>query len=488
MAGREGARGYVYQAIIAVLNCLEEDSWDQIKVEPLTRHDKVDIILKKSGMVTKAIQVKSSVNKFERPEIENWLEDLCEDIESKKYELVLVGNEYTEPALKYIRKINKDSDYIQIKKVDFDEKTLLNSIKVNIIEFLERYNRLYAIDTYRIGNIAKCLLADLMLISTNEKFFDKEELIHLISRNIFYNKRYRSRINMIKKTFKVLTFLLWLFLSYDAAYGSILNSIFILLSDVFILILWGLMKYSDYYYRKNPDVEPFTYYSSENKFGLGCRFLKVEIVVNNILYEQEIDIKNILNEDILYLKGELKFYSLDQEEYCLEFEKRNIDANKSIRIDKITYESTVGFIEKTHWDEVILKIIKMETEKQKNIFWKGRIIKFYRIPNLNPIRYIQIGPIRILPYEMSWLYEKVVRKVGRKIYIFLHVKLGGYDLRNRWNNFKIKVTGFFKRWFYHIVGMIILLLCVGGILILIYGQYLVFYNILEYINSVFTEC
>lgn len=89
---------------------------------------------------------------------------------------------------------------------------------------------------------------------------------------------------------------------------------------------------------------------------------------------------------------------------------------------------------------------------------------------------------------MSWLYEKVVRKVGRKIYIFLHVKLGGYDLRNRWNNFKIKVTGFFKRWFYHIVGMIILLLCVGGILILIYGQYLVFYNILEYINSVFTEC
>ena len=81
-----------------VLNCLEEDSWDQIKVEPLTRHDKVDIILKKSGMVTKAIQVKSSVNKFERPEIENWLEDLCEDIESKKYELVLVGNEYTEPA------------------------------------------------------------------------------------------------------------------------------------------------------------------------------------------------------------------------------------------------------------------------------------------------------------------------------------------------------------------------------------------------------
>ena len=100
MAGREGARGYVYQAIIAVLNCLEEDSWDQIKVEPLTRHDKVDIILKKSGMVTKAIQVKSSVNKFERPEIENWLEDLCEDIESKKYELVLVGNEYTEPALK----------------------------------------------------------------------------------------------------------------------------------------------------------------------------------------------------------------------------------------------------------------------------------------------------------------------------------------------------------------------------------------------------
>ena len=33
MAGRDGARGYVYQALVAVFKCFQYDSWNQIKVE-----------------------------------------------------------------------------------------------------------------------------------------------------------------------------------------------------------------------------------------------------------------------------------------------------------------------------------------------------------------------------------------------------------------------------------------------------------------------
>lgn len=55
MAGRDGARGYVYQALVAVFKCFQYDSWNQIKVEPLTNNDKVDILLKKDEVLIKAI-------------------------------------------------------------------------------------------------------------------------------------------------------------------------------------------------------------------------------------------------------------------------------------------------------------------------------------------------------------------------------------------------------------------------------------------------
>lgn len=76
MAGRDGARGYAYQALVAVLKCFQYDSWNQIKVEPLTNNDKVDILLKKDEVPIKAIQVKSSVNKFEKPDIEKWIDEI----------------------------------------------------------------------------------------------------------------------------------------------------------------------------------------------------------------------------------------------------------------------------------------------------------------------------------------------------------------------------------------------------------------------------
>ena len=104
MAGRDGARGYVYQALVAVFKCFQYDSWNQIKVEPLTNNDKVDILLKKDEVLIKAIQVKSSVNKFEKPDIEKWIDEIKKDIKAMDYELVLVGDSLTKPATEFIQK------------------------------------------------------------------------------------------------------------------------------------------------------------------------------------------------------------------------------------------------------------------------------------------------------------------------------------------------------------------------------------------------
>jgi hypothetical protein len=44
--GAAGSRGYIFQAIIALIECLEKDrDWDAIKNEPATEEEKVDIML-----------------------------------------------------------------------------------------------------------------------------------------------------------------------------------------------------------------------------------------------------------------------------------------------------------------------------------------------------------------------------------------------------------------------------------------------------------
>ena len=37
------SRGFIFQTIVAEIQCLERDDWDAIKVEPETENDKVDI-------------------------------------------------------------------------------------------------------------------------------------------------------------------------------------------------------------------------------------------------------------------------------------------------------------------------------------------------------------------------------------------------------------------------------------------------------------
>ena len=66
MAGKEGGRGYLYQGIVAVLEALRRNNWDRIYIEFPTEGDKVDIALKSADTITDAIQVKSTVNSFQR--------------------------------------------------------------------------------------------------------------------------------------------------------------------------------------------------------------------------------------------------------------------------------------------------------------------------------------------------------------------------------------------------------------------------------------
>lgn len=92
MGGVEGSRGYVYQGIVAVLEALKCSDWDQIYIEPYTEEDKVDIALKRKGVITDAIQVKSTNGSFSAGSLKSWINDIINDFSCPSYKLILVGN------------------------------------------------------------------------------------------------------------------------------------------------------------------------------------------------------------------------------------------------------------------------------------------------------------------------------------------------------------------------------------------------------------
>ena len=114
--GEIAQRGFIFQSIIAMIECLNRDDWDTIKIEPETKDDKVDIVLYSNGMPLSVMQVKSSINPFERSDVKKWLEKLEEDSkEAKEVCLYLVGDSFKVVCEAFIWK-NRN----KVKKISFD--------------------------------------------------------------------------------------------------------------------------------------------------------------------------------------------------------------------------------------------------------------------------------------------------------------------------------------------------------------------------------
>ena len=136
MGGRDAQRGFIFQSIIAMIECLERDDWDEVKLEPDTDNDKVDIQLYKDRGILSALQVKSSKNKFARCKVRKWLEELTEDAaDALEVRLCLVGDSYTPACEKYI------VSHPEVEKYPF------STLKDNCIVKLQDYIAYVGYDT-----------------------------------------------------------------------------------------------------------------------------------------------------------------------------------------------------------------------------------------------------------------------------------------------------------------------------------------------------
>lgn len=110
MGGQAGVRGYLIQALIAVLNSLnKKDKWISVSVEPNDESEKVDICWKYENSKVKVVQVKSTENSFSYAHAKKWSEELeSKTPNATEYILFLVG-----------RLENKLGIYIQVYTIYF---------------------------------------------------------------------------------------------------------------------------------------------------------------------------------------------------------------------------------------------------------------------------------------------------------------------------------------------------------------------------------
>lgn len=424
MAGSDAIRGFVIQGIISIFESVESDNWNSIKIEPQTDKDKVDIAFYNNGNVIKAIQVKSSINKFEAPSICEWIEKMVDDIVAVDYELFLVG-EVTTPGKKYInkfesknienfefqdtikKKIEINHSNIEVRQLDFNEKQMWISLKQSIVRFMDKHCTEDKINSRILEVICNNMLSHMLRNATSNKVISKEEFLKILinivkdssksdANRYYHNSVLRKIIHSIYLIMLVILFIKTMQLGFVELFCVLIFEISLL-----VIILLG--------YKSNREFEKVAfeknYVTHKSK---DCNLIDIIISQNNIMGKQEVVMENKLTEKIKIIRGILTFYNENLKVHQIDFCLNEIDSRRKEYIERLNENETSDFFHKTHWNEVKLDIRELVTDTGKEYIWKGTIISFiytyYAI--LNYFNYWNIIGIRI-PVEITWLSDKL---------------------------------------------------------------------------------
>ncbi|PHI17991.1 hypothetical protein CEQ90_20275 [Lewinellaceae bacterium SD302] len=201
-SGRHSSRGYLVQALAAVLSSFGDD-WLEIKIEPDTVNDKVDILWFYNDKIT-AAQVKSSINNFTERKVYDVLADLISDYQdADKFVLYIVGN-CNDKLLRKFRNFDKigdlpsiiygkkDSIIVEVNPLNLD--TLYNAIYSKVHKFLS--NRGYILDYESVKLIAEGIVLKFVNLSTGNDRFSKVQFENKLLKwvNFFYEGNEENRL------------------------------------------------------------------------------------------------------------------------------------------------------------------------------------------------------------------------------------------------------------------------------------------------------
>ena len=178
--GYYSLKGYIIQAITAMLECLENTEWTHIKLEPGTTKDKVDFIIYKNTVPIKSLQVKSSINIFNKNHVEDWLLGVCCDVPEGMHELILVGENYADNTEKYIKEINQSNNK-RIKTIRMDVDSLIQKTNGTILEYMQKVFPGESFATDAIFTINDRLFSALMHNGLEPVFYSRGDFCELIN-------------------------------------------------------------------------------------------------------------------------------------------------------------------------------------------------------------------------------------------------------------------------------------------------------------------
>lgn len=452
--GQFGARGYLYQATVCLLDSLMNKNWDFVQIEPDSRNEKVDISWELNGKIVKAMQVKSSINLFKKWQIKKWICDLVEDsLNANVYEVVLIGK-CSPDAQKFVEAINachedvfrsrlkKYKSKILVRINDYNYESSIDSINMLLHEFYR--GKSYDIGSSAIKLISRASIFDYMKFSTQGSKISKEELGNLLIKSaksvkinssdkvidIEFNKSKeeipKRQINIKEYIFKLVLFLMLLVIvlitvrnysnnlfkmimpQVDNQKILFLISIFIccisLVSIIAILNIsnFKFLEFYDEYYPVLSIRQLETYYDRYIKAIVTETRLRKDRLV---FVDHEVEIFNLTDEVINFCDSTFEGISKEYATINEDFYITRLQPGNSEVVYKKTILRQWDFPEEVQYKFNTKLNLGHNDENEEITLSTPRLIKTFFL-ELNYFNYIRILKYKI-PFEISWIKEKL---------------------------------------------------------------------------------
>ncbi|MBN8778952.1 hypothetical protein [Thiobacillus sp.] len=172
--GPTAIRGYLVQTLVALLKIAQADPpFTVITLEPAHADEQFDFVWS-NAQGTFAVQVKSTINEFQKSAVEGWAKKLEAARKSETCSLMLVGNYHT--SLAQVNKVGA----VGIEKKNLDLPGLIGEAAHLIAKFIETQN-LNAGKADEREMIAHSLISRLLHYSTTREPLTRDEFIKLMT-------------------------------------------------------------------------------------------------------------------------------------------------------------------------------------------------------------------------------------------------------------------------------------------------------------------
>lgn len=173
MGGKDGNRGYLIQATIALLESLSDLDWTTLIIEPDHESEKIDILWKNATQ-SKAVQVKSSINQIDLIHAKKWADELEGGSTAEDLSLILVG-----PCSGGVAKMNSHGR-VSVpcpKNLDFDG---LFGLGAHLLDRFLAKSGLSSSSPQHRELMVRGLIAELSAFSSYAKMMEREDFIALL--------------------------------------------------------------------------------------------------------------------------------------------------------------------------------------------------------------------------------------------------------------------------------------------------------------------